>query len=107
MKIGKDVFLTLLCVSASSTEALCLAISFIFPRTLCTDFKVDISKGIRGFQSPKLPVTHFDLHLIPVAELPLGPKLQGPGRSLLPAIALQFPVGRKWDKLHEGEGIRL
>lgn len=27
-------FLTLLCVSASSTEALCLAISFTFPRTL-------------------------------------------------------------------------
>lgn len=79
-----------------------------FPEhSVCTDFKVDISKGIQGFQSPKLPVIHFDLHLIPVAEPPLGPKLQGPGRSLLPATALQFPVGRKWDEFHEGEGIRL
>lgn len=32
---GGQGLLTLFCVSASSIAALCLAISFIFPRTLC------------------------------------------------------------------------
>lgn len=57
-----------------------------------TDFKVD-SKGIKGLPKSLAACNSICLHLIPVTEPPLGPKLQGPGRPPSPATALQYPGG--------------
>lgn len=63
-----------------------------------TDFKTD-SEGTGASGYFKLLRMHLSPTSIPVAEPPLGPKLQGPGRSPLPVTALPSPgSGKKYQR---------
>ena len=91
--------LTLLCVSASCTTALCLAISFTFPRTLCGGAADGTpNHAVSPPPPPSLlapaprPPPDLPLFSPPAAGPPLGPAQPNPACSPWPAGSARSPA---------------